>query len=334
MNITAPIGASGRYKIIKVRDGLDVEESQWNDNAFLPGGIAFMLHDGANTITCGVSGLRTINKSPIFSWFPIDPKVSRTSTALVSASTTRNNSPDASGNLLWRTTYRFSFPAAPDQPLCTLTQGFIDVESAVPVLVPGGTAATARMSEADLIGTQGEEAEYLIDMETESFDVVWEFTEYVAAEQFGTSVVLTWKGEEVIGTSYVSWRVTPANFGNTADTAKGWLPVEDTRDFPAMRAGGATVGAGTIGNVTEQPTFTDTLSNKSVSLGSVVMTPDVSSNVAAITLNLGVDEEMLVNVARFRFGHFDFQCEFDPPIDKKKTQEMDLSFTVSIHNRG
>ena len=148
MNITAPIGASGRYKIIKVRDGLDVGESPWNDNDFLYGGIAFMLHDGANTITCGVSGLRTINKSPILSWVPIDPKVSRTSKELVSASTTRNNSPDASGNLLWRTTYRFSFPAAPDQPLCTLTQGVIDVESAVPVLVPGGTAATARMSEA------------------------------------------------------------------------------------------------------------------------------------------------------------------------------------------
>ena len=77
MNITAPIGASGRYKIIKVRDGLDVEESPWNDNAFLYGGIAFMLHDGANTITCGVSGLRTINN-------PIDPKVSRTSTDYLS----------------------------------------------------------------------------------------------------------------------------------------------------------------------------------------------------------------------------------------------------------
>lgn len=322
MNITAPIGATGRYKIIKVRDGLDVEESPWNDNAFLYGGIAFMLHNGANTIACNVWG-RNINRS---------------SSSLTSVMTTRNSLPDADGNLMWRTTYRFSFPAAEGQPAGVLTNGGIGVHSDVPVWVPVGAflipSSGARMSEAALIGTNGEESVYFVDMATESFDVVWEFTEYVKAEATGTAIIRTIKSGVLVSDAETNWRVLPANFDNTSDSSQGWLPVSGLADFPAMLAQMVTVGAGTIGGIGTQPMFTDTVSLKSLRVNDVVMVPAIKSNVATVTLNLGPDNAVLVNVARFKLGHFDFQCEFDPPIDKKKTQEMDLSFTVSIHNRG
>lgn len=322
MNISIPIGASGRYKIIKVRDGLDVEESPWNDNAFLYGGIAFMLHNGANTIACNVWG-RNINRS---------------SSSLTSVMTTRNSLPDADGNLMWRTTYRFNFPAAAGQPAGVLTNGAISVYSDAPVWVPLGAAlipvSSARMSEAALIGTNGEESVYFVDMATESFDVVWEFTEYVKVEATGTARIRTIKSGALIGDTETNWRVLPANFDNTSDSSQGWLPVSGLTDFPSMLAQTATAGIGTIGDIGTQPAFTDSLPVKSLSVADVVMTPAIQSNSATATLSLGVDTAALVNVARFKLGHFDFQCEFDPPISKKATQEMDFTLNISIQNRS
>lgn len=319
MNANISIAARGRYKFVKYRDGEQISESPWNDNAFLYGGVAFMLHDGANAISCVVDG----------------DSASRTSSSVSSVTTTRRTDPDENGNLWWKTEWRFTFPASPGRGIANFTRGNITVSSDVPVWVPLGGGqipySAATLSTSALTGTDGDDAVYTVDQDVESFEVVWEFTEYVPAEVTGVVELVTWKVGEIPARTPVSWRVLPANFDNTANPDQGWLPAEGN-DFPAMRAGGVVAGAGVIGDVTTQPTIDVELPNVTANIPRTTMVPGITSHTARAVFE--VHSEALVNVARFKLGHFDFQCEFTPPLDKKDWHELTILLTIAVRDGG
>ena len=325
MKIDLPISASGRYKIVK-HNG---EESPWSDNLFLYGGRAFMLHDGANTITCSVDGY---SHAPDYDG-PYDGlSPMRSSTALVSATTTRNITADAQGRLIWRTTWRFNFPATAGLGTATYKRGGIGISSDTPVWVPlgGGVIpyAGARASTAMLQTPFGDDGRFTVDQETESFDVVWEFTEYVRAESTGSITVRKMKSGTLLSESLHGYTVRAANFDNTADNTRGWMPIS-TRDFPAMRSIGVTVGEGTISDSSNEPTFTKTHSVSSFAVAPVTMTRATNSNSATVKLPLW--ESANIDTIHLRLGHFDFQVALDPPIAKSAVEEMTFTFNVAVN---
>lgn len=329
MNIDLPISARGRFKLIKhtghkfddagniIEYGRVLEETPFQNNTFTDYGSAFILDRGSHQISVGLAG-----------------GVSFTSTTTVETSSTRNTTPDENGLMWWRTTYRFTFaanPALSPKPV-RLTSAYVSLTSSTYVWVPlggsfipvyGGTISNCTL-----------ENPVELNRSNESIDVVWEFTEYVPAEITGTVRGFTFDGS-YMASDFIdyNWTIRPANFGNSADSAHGWLPMTG-RDFPGYRASSFKAGVGTIDQATTQPTFSETFTPEDFTIDTATVT--VKSNMARTTFGFSATPagSTGINCIHAVLGHFEWQIQIDPPIAKTDKMKLGLSISTSVVNRG
>ena len=278
-----------------------------------------MLVNAANTLSIAISS--SANVPTLNGYGVIAPgTITRTSTTLVSSSTNRRNDPDENGNVWWRSTYRFSFPAVPGDVLTTFRQASATV---------GGNPISIAM----LQGPSGAEAAIQVDLAEESFDVVWEFTEYVAAETTGVVAANVRDGSDILlGSTEHYWTMRPANFDNSADNTMGWLPVAG-RNLPGMSiaTNRVKVGVGTIGFADTEPSFDEYFQPESVS-GVPVPFGVTSRSVTAILSFDNTTTDEIIDCAQFMLGHTEWQVAFDPPIIKKSRHRFNLTITVSVND--
>lgn len=199
--------------------------------------------------------------------------------------------------------------------------------------VAGGTTS-ATGSVAQLIGAAGQEAGVTVNMATEDFDVVWEFTEYVPLLTEGTLVAVVRDGlGNVMGSTSHDYLLRPANIDNIDVDGKGWQVVPGAA-FPSLSTDqtAVSIGTGTVANELEQPTFSDEHSAVAVT------TPEpLGSGRNTITAEFGFDETTATetyNCARVLLGHTDWQITFTPPIPKTSHQLFNLLFTLTASNKA
>lgn len=307
----------GRYKIITKRG-----ESPWSDNVFTLYGIAFFLHNGANSLAAGLSA------SSAQASEAGDLATYRTSSTLVSSSVTRRIDPDENGDLWWRARYRFHFPADNNLGVATISKGVMIVSSGTPIF---NGILSGNASESALVGADGGDGSVTVDMATEDIDLIWEFTEYVPAES--TGVVRGWTTKstgspfDVVGYSYT---IRPANFGNVNDGEKGWAAISGNA-FPCMNSPVLKCGLGTLGGVDQAPSFSESFIADSATLGPAIY--GVKQN--TVSARWGFDKTTSteqINLLSAFLGHMEWQVSFDPPIPKKAKHVMQLSFVVGVSN--
>ena len=331
MSITAPISACGEYKIIRhtghirdaqgsiVRLGRTMEETPWFDNEITNYGGAFYVNSGINTLQAAVL---------------LGPKAIVTLDELVAASTTRRNDPDQNGNVTWKTTWRFTSTSV-GTGVARLSSASIIVSSDVPIWVPlGGGANPVR---SGWISTADLESSFELNLANEHIDVVWRFTEVVQAEVRGLASVTKIARRGALGSNfYVGYTLRPANFGNDADTAKGWKSITGL-EFPsaAPTAARCRVGMGTIGATPEtEPTFTEVVSAESAGGQMVYLGKPKSRWGSYVPARFSVGPTLpsgYFNVVQFMAGHTEWQLQLDEPVLKDSWQ-LDVGLNLSISN--
>ena len=329
MDINLQITARGRFKLIKhtghkfdedgniVELGRVLEETPFQDNTFTDYGSAFMLDRGTHQIAAGLAG-----------------GVSFSTTSSISTSTTRSTTPDGDGMMWWRTTYRFTFAA--DAGLSAkpvrLTRAYVSLMSSTYVWVPLGSSAIpvygGTISMCDL------ESPVELNRSNENIDVVWEFTEYVPAQVSGVTKGFTFNGSYA-ASDFVdyTWTLRPANFGNSSDNTRGWLPMTG-RDFPGLRATSLRVGVGSIGQRTAEPVFSQVFNAADAGVATATVT--TYSNHASATFGFADTPTGGVGIdcLHFVLGHFEWQISISPPIQKKNWHKLNISVATSVVNRG
>lgn len=331
MHTVLPMQSQGRFQLVKhsghtfdaagvvVSLGVSVEETALANNYFTIEGAAFCASLGPNQVSMRVS-TSGIPPSAGRIGAPI-----RTSTTLVSAATSRSLVPDDDGRVWWRKTYRFTFPATPGLPTVVIRQA----SAAVTGGPLAGGVTTGAVSAALLNGPGGDTTSVVVDMATESFDVVWEYTEYFYPEVTGSFTTRTIDGlGSVLASTIHTYLIRPANLNNTADADKGWGSLA-LRLFPYLSASPATIklGLGTLGFAGSEPTFSEEISPSSVTLPD----PAPGAGQYLVQANLSFDDTTtteLINCAQFVLGHTEWQVSFDPPVAKQARHLASFSFGI------
>lgn len=331
MIITAPIAACGEYKIIRhtghirdaqgsiVRLGRTVEETPWFDNEITNYGGAFYVNSGSNTLQAAV--LQGTESSVTLG-------------ELVSASTTRRNDPDLNGDLTWQTTWRFTSTSV-GTGIVRLSAASIFASSSEPIWVPLESSAIPVYS--GLVSTADLGASFDLNLANEHIDVVWRFTEVVKAEVRGLArVTKIAQGGVLDSDFYVEYTLRPANFGNDADTTKGWKSITGP-EFPsaAPTAARCRVGMGTVGATPEtEPTFTEVVSAESAGGQMVYLGAPKSRWGSYVPARFSVGPTLpsgYFNVVQFMAGHTEWQLQLDEPVLKDSWQ-LDMGLKLSISN--
>lgn len=320
MHIQLPFRSQGRFAVIKhtghkfneagelVELGRELESTPLADNMFTAIGAAFWASVGPNNVSMNISD----SGSPPSVSGP--GRILRTSSALVSSSTTRSLVPNDDGDVWWQKTYRFSFPSSSGLGTVTIRQAIASVTGGP---LTGGVT-NGIVSAALLEAPGGGFTEVTVDMATEDLDVVWEYTEYFKPEFAGEFTVRTVDGfGSTISTSTHTYVIRPANLNNTADASKGWGALA-ARLFPALVFAEANVqlGIGTIGFAGSEITFSESLHPSSVTLPTVSVGASEYVSKAHLSFDdtTSTDE---INCAQFMLGHTEWQVAFDPPVIKQ-----------------
>lgn len=321
----------GRYKLIKhephvfddagnlVQLGAVIEEGPWCGNAVVPAGLAFMLNAGVKTLMSSFG-------------------------AIIETSTTRRIDPDSNGRVWWRTRYRFHKPrtGASEPVLETISKGSVDVSSTVPIWVPlGGSFVPLKIGQlslSDLIGADGESGSVTVDRSNEDIDLIWEFTEYIPAEEIG--VVRGWTLKPKAGTFDAvdyAYKIRPANFNNVSDSSKGWGSMTGSSFIRfGTTAAQCKAGLGTLRGVDQAPDFTESYSALEASAGVETYKPNPDSPaVGALRMkwDFGAANDG-INLLHVVCGHYEYQISFDPPIDKKAIHQLDIVMLLMARDGG
>lgn len=326
MNIPTSIIAGGRFSLIKhtghkfdaggrlVELGQPLSETPLAPNTFFPIGGSFAVSEGPNVVTLGVGGAGSA--VPLIE-----------SSSLVSAAVSRSTVAGADGRAWWRKTYRFSFPAVPGGGAVTLFKGFARVTGGP---LQGGVT-TGIVSVADLVpGVSG----VVVDRATESFDLVWQYTEYFRLTEEGSLTVRTFDGlGRLLEETAHSYELRPANIDNVDTAGDGWFASDDASFCRMPTASTSFVcGLGTIGSELEEPVFSESLPATDVS----PVVPSAAGGGSSVVATFGFDSTTTeeVNCARIFLGHTDWQVQFTPPIQKKSSHQMKLSFDLRLADRA
>lgn len=316
INLNLHVAASGRFKLIKhtghvfnaagelVQLGQVLEETPFSDNVFTNAGRSAYFSGGAVPLTAriGTSSVPpTVSSVSMFGF--------KSTTTMVSVATTRRNVIDEDGLIHWRTTYRFSFPIS--------GSGTVAYRQAAIWSPAFGYLSASLMKDQD-----GTPTKVVLDQAEETVDLVWEFNEYIPAEQRGVVVAQYTKGGAVIDTVSHNWVLKPANFTNVSETDQGWAAIL-TAVLPSSPVNAARIkaGSGTIGLLETEPTFDESFNPESV--GSFYGMWGFEA--------VPVDG---FSVAQFMLGHSEWQVSFDPPIAKALRHNLKIALNLTITNRG
>lgn len=318
MNVNLSIAAHGRFKLIKhtghkfddsgkvIEYGQVLHETPFTDNVFTNVGCAAYLSAGGVPLTAVLS---TSSTPPTIGG--VSAAATRISTTLVDVATTRQNVPDEDGLLHWRITYRFTFPATGGAP------------STISIKQLAISSPSFGYLSASLVKDQdGNPSGVVLDQDEEYIDLVWEFNEYIPAEQSGTVVAGYVSGGSVYSTVSHNWVMKPANFTNVADDDKGWAPIE-TNQLPHITLDADLIwaGSGIIGYPETAPIFDESFNPSSIGL---IYAQWGFESVAAEGFN----------VAQFMLGHTEWQISFDPPIEKTSNQFLRIDLSINVTSRG
>lgn len=343
MNIRLPVGAKGRFKVIRhtghvfdehgrvVELGRMIEETPFSDNLFTYYGSAFFLNNGTHTVSVSVSSSQV---PPSLFGFGTNPNsvVIRSSSTLVSSITDRSGLPDESGNLYWRTTYRFTFPAIVGGGVATFHQAAALINSTQPIYVPLGSSGIPVFSGPASISML--DAPFTVDMANEAFDLVWEVTETLGIELRGSvNVPVVDAFGATKSVSSHEYTLRPANFFNIDNDHAGWSEVVGS-DFPSTKLlpWSFQCGVGVIGDYASQPVFSETINVESAGfsapwLGGV-------SGVASLVYGFtDTTPSKTINCVRVLLGHTDWQIAFDPPLVKQTRHRFLFNLNLSITDR-
>ena len=136
--------------------------------------------------------------------------------------------------------------------------------------------------------------------------------------------------------SLVGYTLRPANFGNDADSTKGWKAITGL-EFPSAEptAAQCRVGMGTIGPTPEtQPTFTEVVSAESSGGQMVYLGTPMSRWGSYVPAQFAVGPTLpsgYFNVVQFMAGHTEWQLQLDEPVHKDLCQ-LDLILALCISN--
>ena len=344
MNIDLPIRAKGRFKLIRhtghvfdengrlVKMGDVIDETPFADNLFTYYGSAFYLNKGDHEISVAVSSssVPPTMKGPGVNTTAV---VGRSSATLLESVTSRSGLPDSDGNLYWRTTYRFTFPQMVGGGIATFRQASTSVQSTEPIFVPLGSGAipvTGGPISAAML-----DSPFTVDMATEDFDLVWEFTEILNVEKAGVALVPVVDAFGVIkSTSEHTYRIRPANFFNTDNDHAGWNEMTG-REFPKTTTlpWSFQCGVGVIGDYASQPVFSETINVEAAGISA----PWLGGTSCAVSLTYGLTDTTpseTINCVRLLVDHTDWQIDFDPPISKKARHRFLFNFNLSIVDRS
>lgn len=329
MNITVPLSAQGRFKLVKhtghkfdsngnvVEFGAVIEETPFEDNVFTPMGSAFYLNPGDHTVSLSVSG----------------PQGGRSSSLLVDSYADRSGLPDENGLLWWRTTYRFSFPASSGGKVMTFNQASAQISSTVYVRVPFGSSFlpvySGTVSEVNLPHP------FKVDTANEAFDVVWEFTEYIPVETRGQFTITVTDGLGAVkSVSEHSYVIRPANFFSTGTNLKGWRVLGgDNFQKTALLPWSFKCGVGVAGDYASEPVFSETIDPESAGIGD----PSVGQFTAYVSMTYGINTATpsgSISCLQVLLDHTEWQIEFDPPIVKQNRHKFQPNLTLTVVNRG
>lgn len=316
INVNLQIAAQGRFKIIKhtghtfdangavVQFGRVLHETPFSDNVFTNVGRAAYLSGGEVPLT---ARLGTSSVAPTAS--SVSMGGVRSTATLVSVATTRRNVVDENGQIHWRTTYRFAFPIS--------GSGTVSYKQAAIWSPAFGYISASLLKDQD-----GSPTLIVLDQAEEGVDLVWEFNEYVPAEQHGSVVAQYTKGGSVIATTTHNWILRPANFTNVSDPDQGWKAIE-TAVLPSSPVNAARIlaGFGILGFLETQPTFDESFN------------PDTVGPFYGVW---GFEDTPAdgFNIAQFMLGHSEWQMSFDPAIAKTSRHDMKIALAITITNRG
>lgn len=316
INVNLQLAAQGRFKLIKhtghvfneagelVQLGRVLEETPFSDNVFTNAGRSAYL-SGANVPLTARIG--TSSTPPTTGGASLGDV--RSTTTLVSVATTRRNVVDENGQIYWRTTYRFAFPISGSGTV-TYRQAAI------------WSPAFGYLSASLLKDQDGTPTKVVLDQAEEAIDLVWEFNEYIPAEQRGSVAATYTKGGATIDTTTHNWVLRPANFTNVADNTQGWMAI-GSAVLPSSPVNPARIqaGSGTIGFLETEPTFVEAFNPEAV---------------GAFYGMWGFEAVPAAgfSAAQFMLGHMEWQVSFDPPIAKTLRHNLKIALNVTITNRG
>lgn len=331
MNINSLIKSTGRFQLRKhtghtfddagnvLKFGKILEQTPLINNFFTDEGRAFLISTGSNQVSMNLS---TDGTPPSESGIGA---ILRTSTTLVSAFTSRSLVPDADGNVWWRKTYIFNFPIDGGFGVETIRQLIASVTGGP---LTGGVTNGA-VSASLILGPLDVPTEVVVDMATESLDVVWEYTEYFPPEVIGTITATVIDGSgNILSTTNHSYILRPANLNNVSDSNKGWGELL-LRTFPSFSASTTTIklGLGSIGFAGAEPTFTEVLVPSSVD----VPLPTVGVSPYVVGVHLLFDDTTstgLIDCAQFMLGHTEWQVSISPPVVKQSKHLATFNFNL------
>lgn len=316
INLSVELAAFGRFKLIKhtghkfneageiVQHGRILHETPFSDNVFTNAGRAAYLSGSNVPLTARIGTSSTPPNTG-----GVSPGSIRSTTTLVSVATSRRNVVDVNGQIYWRTTYQFTFPIG--------GAGIIAYKQAA-IWSP----AFGYLSGSLLKDQKGIPTQVSVNHADETLDLVWEFNEYIPAEQRGSIIAQYTKGGGVIATTAHNWILRPANFTNVDDTDKGWRAIETAVlpnspiDVDFIKA-----GSGTLGFLETQPTFDEAFN------------PETAGSFYGVWGFEAVAVDGF-NIAQFMFGHSEWQISFDPPIAKTLRHDLKITLNLNITNRG
>lgn len=316
INIDLPLAAHGRFKLIKhtghtfnaageiVQFGRVLQETPFSDNVFTNAGRSAYLSGGSVPLTARISPSSVAPSVSGVSMFGV-----RSTTTLVSVATTRRNVVDENGQIHWRTTYRFAFPIS--------GSGTVAYKQAAIWSPTFGYLSASLLKDQEGVHTQ-----VVLDQAEEGLDLVWEFNEYIPAEQRGSIIAQYTKGGSVIDTTTHNWILRPANFTNVADIDQGWAAIA-TAVLPSSPINPAKIwaGSGTLGFLETEPTFDESFN------------PETAGAFYGMWGFEAVPEDGF-SIAQFMLGHMEWQVSFDPPIAKTLRHNLKIALNVTITNRG
>lgn len=345
----------GRFRAIKhtghtfdelgnvVKYGDVIEETPFGDNKITLTGFNRMLgrapaSGGSGSMGSVIFVAGSGNTTPAESQSTLVSYVGKTNTH-VSTTTTRNVTPDGSGNVMWRVTMRVTFnPGSLGTGSKNIAEAGIVMEGISIGSVNGSTLVGAR---GLLVDGGGSPTTVSVNADVEYLDLIWEYTEWIPASVTGT-VSLTIDGATVVH----DYEVRPCWFENTGGSYnnRGWQNM-GALTGPALSAT-RTVGTydkanantvalegplGALYGANPGGTYAD--ANMPVSMTLAAYTTDSKyRDVTMVWTPLYGNVAGGIGAVRVHMGHSQWQVSYSPKIAKINTKQLNLTFRITMAN--
>lgn len=250
------------------------------------------------------------------------------SNTIVSASTTRNVTPDVNGYVTWTMKKRVTFVPG---SLGGGTHNIAEAATITNVSFSSVNGSTLVNSRGLLVNGSDVPTTTAVNNDYEYLDIEWEYTEWIPASVTGV-VSLNING---VVTDH-DYEVIPWYFDNTSDISAPWVnapsqywPWFDTAGNPSY---GTKPFSGAIGGITGLGAYGDDDDVAVITTDSYVS--DSKQRTMKFTwLSAKANGYDGIDYIRAFCGHTGWKVSYDPPLAKVEGLQLDLNFKLSYANK-